>query len=187
MVWHRLCLTMLLVRMFESSHPSYATCCLSTHSPRAHSLLPHPAPEASPEASRRGVPSSGQKKSVAVGSAYKAPPPSSLSWGAQVPTSPTAAATEGTTPAPYPVGESMEQAVQFLTESLRSERKRSDELEIRRQQLEAANAALRDELRAAQDKVTNARPTLSLANSSLCPLCASVHFFPHLRLFALVV
>ena len=88
---------------------------------------------------------------VDISSATKAPPPKSLGWGPEMPTSPSLEPTAAA--APYPVGEALSQSVQFLQESLKSERKRADELEARRLQLEEANAALRAELRAAQDKV----------------------------------
>ena len=98
----------------------------------------------------------GKKSSghVDISSHAKAPPLKSLGWGPDAPTSPSLEATPAA--APYPVGEALSQSVQFLTESLKSERKRADELEARRLQLEEANAALRAELRAAQDKAFQA-------------------------------
>ena len=112
--------------------------------------------EASPE-NRRNTPSKS-KGHVEVGGHAKAPPPRSLGWGPDsthvAPTSPSLEATPAV--APYPIGEELTQSVQFLSEALKSERKRSDELEARRLQLEEANAALRAELRAAQDKAFQA-------------------------------
>ena len=90
---------------------------------------------------------------VPVGSASRAPPKTSLGWEPQMRSEVEIAAP---TPAPYPVTEAMEQSIQFLTESLKSERKRADDINDRRLQLEAENAALRQELRLAQDKVFKA-------------------------------
>ena len=90
---------------------------------------------------------------VPVGSVSRAPPKTSLGWEPQVRSEVEIAAP---TPAPYPVTEAMEQSIQFLTESLKSERKRADDINDRRLQLEAENAALRQELRLAQDKVFKA-------------------------------
>ena len=91
---------------------------------------------------------------VPVGSASRAPPKTSLGWEPQVRSEVEIAAP--TPAAPYPVTEAMEQSIQFLTESLKSERKRADDINDRRLQLEAENAALRQELRLAQDKVFKA-------------------------------
>ena len=90
---------------------------------------------------------------VPVGTVSRAPPKTSLGWEPQVRSEVEIAAP---TPAPYPVTEAMEQSIQFLTESLKSERKRADDINDRRLQLEAENAALRQELRLAQDKVFKA-------------------------------
>ena len=91
---------------------------------------------------------------VPVGSVSRAPPKTSLGWEPQVRSEVEIAAP--TPAAPYPVTEAMEQSIQFLTESLKSERKRADDINDRRLQLEAENAALRQELRLAQDKVFKA-------------------------------
>jgi hypothetical protein len=88
---------------------------------------------------------------VPVGSVSRAPPKTSLGWEPQV-----RSEVEIAAPTPYPVTEAMEQSIQFLTESLKSERKRADDINDRRLQLEAENAALRQELRLAQDKVFKA-------------------------------
>ena len=99
---------------------------------------------------------SSSKKGVAVpvAGASRAPPTTSLGWEPQIRNELEVASAPAA--APYPVAESMEQTIQFLSESLKSERKRSDEINDRRLQLEAENAALRQELRAAQDKVFSA-------------------------------
>jgi hypothetical protein len=88
---------------------------------------------------------------VPVGTVSRAPPKTSLGWEPQV-----RSEVEIAAPTPYPVTEAMEQSIQFLTESLKSERKRADDINDRRLQLEAENAALRQELRLAQDKVFKA-------------------------------
>ena len=88
---------------------------------------------------------------VPVGTVSRAPPKTSLGWEPQV-----RSEVEIAAPTPYPVTEAMEQSIQFLTESLKSERKRADDINDRRLQLEAENAALRQELRLAQDTVFKA-------------------------------
>lgn len=105
------------------------------------------------------------KKAVRVTSEYgsiKVAKSSSLGWGPDTPLSNDAPATTGGTP--YPVNESLEQTVAFLTESLRAERARSEEAEARRLQVEAENLALRNELRAAQDRVLSVMfPSMNLS------------------------